>query len=1214
MAVASPINIDLRVPEISPMQLPSSSPKTDQQNVRFASRQNSKIGMATATRKNKAGHPSKSNQKNQIINVAELISKANRNVRNFYEDYNKSEIDDLLTNFELQAANVVSKEPPFKLDDRVENILYQQIDTRNLEISTTETNKIIQELTVGIFAYNCLPKVEFIPSDRSLHCCKVHQPAPYKNTLVTSIMFKLLYKTNLLYAGSIINNETDKDNLPYKKKFNPRRPSFYKKRSNGVNLPGQNSSQDQDIETSSCSSGTTGNSMTERNQEEINFYTYKRGSYDNFEKFMTESELDGINEFSNSSLSKVLASQCHMLPKQQGEYLKEHIRQFQMQANPQSKKVQEMVSGNSKLTRLIDEHILRVDICSDIYLDDSHKSEKVKMFKVEPTRKTGVKGPYRLDLINPLPDKCAPNNIFDRFKRILDFHRNYCLEKIDDILTEKEKYLLHFINVIIAILVKMKRSGFKPNLDELKLAEDDHLDKTPTDLPPFIAAGPFSYLHVIRGRGKVALGSNVNWQEDGCDSDDAMSMVSDQNDESSQSDNCSDDFGYKSSIEDDPDSSKFLVGAILQAIELERTKTVFGTSWFPISPNKPRTIIANIQKPTTNTPNFKKSIISANPMSSGPTSGASAAFANRSQLSSQKSSISGNIQAANFTDLEHDRSRCILLETHYNERDKLLHEKLKESQNMPKSVIWSGLRQLLDDYQDIFRYEFPNLEKFRSEPASSYCRALIQLGAGVRLFHIILKQMKPGEVNQLDENNKALIHYCAAFDRPKFAVALLKTGVDTTIGKVSPKFSSDNISFSTTPLHDCIRCNSFDCFKAIMDNNKKEISLGVTRINLFGLMNYEKHYTWHSVVRHNRLHFYDYFDDYSSFLSKPEHKGIPTVEAYYNIHIAALFGCDDYFRSHFIHDIEYDGLNDRTKESVIELAVKNQHGSILQFYPSFEISRYFLKNIEVSLPVMIANPQLLNDDILSEITNQFIKTQSFDNDILTILANQEEITKKLSINLCTGIVKILMRKTEWQYKTQNGKNKILTLLTDFTKDFHENMVQKEFQKKMHEVIESSSRADKMFNNATRRGSILSARRLWNTSSAHLTRPSACESLEKNRSETAMEINDIKMTLPRVQVRRRQTKTASQGPKEHGPGAVGPLMQRIAKNIMPQRPVEEETKEDLAQTSSIGGSDVLILDDEGNPVKNEEERSDKDHYWGVFFGKFLLVYSIYQTSI
>ena len=142
----------------------------------------------------------------------------------------------------------------------------------------------------------------------------------------------------------------------------------------------------------------------------------------------------------------------------------------------------------------------------------------------------------------------------------------------------------------------------------------------------------------------------------------------------------------------------------------------------------------------------------------------------------------------------------------------------------------------------------------------------------------------------------------------------------------------------------------------------------------------------------------------------------------------------------------------------------------------------------------------------------------------------------------------------------------------------------------------------MFNNATRRGSILSARRLWNTSSAHLTRPSACESLEKNRSETAMEINDIKMTLPRVQVRRRQTKTASQGPKEHGPGAVGPLMQRIAKNIMPQRPVEEETKEDLAQTSSIGGSDVLILDDEGNPVKNKEERSDKDNYWGVFFWK------------
>ena len=147
---------------------------------------------------------------------------------------------------------------------------------------------------------------------------------------------------------------------------------FFRSKTTGPFLPNNNHQEDQhDHEDSESDSTNSNNNGYRPPNPDIIFYTYKRGSYDSFEKHVTEAQLEGMADFTNGTLQKTLSTICHMLPKIPSEDLKEDIRRFQMQANPQSRKVQELVSGNSKLSRLIDEHIFNVQVSTDVYVDDT---------------------------------------------------------------------------------------------------------------------------------------------------------------------------------------------------------------------------------------------------------------------------------------------------------------------------------------------------------------------------------------------------------------------------------------------------------------------------------------------------------------------------------------------------------------------------------------------------------------------------------------------------------------------------------------------------------------------------------------------------------------------------------------------------------------------------------------------------------------------------
>ena len=137
------------------------------------------------------------------VDYNSLSTRINRSIRNFYEDYQKVEIDDMLACYELQNNPiVVSNEPNLQLSNNISHLLFQFLnepssDTNtnnknnpepietNPDILLSETNKIIAELAVGIFAYNSIPQCEFVPSKKKLHCCNVVINGPYKNSLRT---------------------------------------------------------------------------------------------------------------------------------------------------------------------------------------------------------------------------------------------------------------------------------------------------------------------------------------------------------------------------------------------------------------------------------------------------------------------------------------------------------------------------------------------------------------------------------------------------------------------------------------------------------------------------------------------------------------------------------------------------------------------------------------------------------------------------------------------------------------------------------------------------------------------------------------------------------------------------------------------------------------------------------------------------------------------
>ena len=89
-----------------------------------------------------------------------------------------------------------------------------------LSISLLDIGQIVRELTVGIFIYNSLPLVEFIPCRKDIQTSKVHIPMPYKNTKIATILFKILYKTNLLYHGSRLREESSTSDGKKQKVYN----------------------------------------------------------------------------------------------------------------------------------------------------------------------------------------------------------------------------------------------------------------------------------------------------------------------------------------------------------------------------------------------------------------------------------------------------------------------------------------------------------------------------------------------------------------------------------------------------------------------------------------------------------------------------------------------------------------------------------------------------------------------------------------------------------------------------------------------------------------------------------------------------------------------------------------------------------------------------------------------------------------------------------
>ena len=194
------------------------------------------------------------------------------------------------------------------------------------------------------------------------------------------------------------------------------------------------------------------------------------------------------------------------------------------------------------------------------------------------------------------------------------------------------------------------------------------------------------------------------------------------------------------------------------------------------------------------------------------------------------------------------------------------------------------------------------------------------------------------------------------------------------------------------------------------------------------------------------------------------------------------------------------------------------------------------------LSILISNPYLVTDDILKYVCEKFIENKSFSNDILTLLTlrpeadrnydhdldhdnyrinkkateykitdepnldvkdplemssselflnlneetersnksniSQNSMLDKIPISSYTQIIKLLLRKNEWCYKTEDDKNKILTILYDLTSAVQTKIEEKERIQNRTVSQMHNERARSVYNSAGRRGSILMARKLW----------------------------------------------------------------------------------------------------------------------------------------
>lgn len=830
-------------------------------------------------------------------------AQAMREVNQFYESGTQSEVDDLLSQYELETqASCISKELTFAPDDLLDYVIIKMPEFEKLGINMLDIGQIIRELTIGIFVYNSLPSVEFLPCKQDIQTSRVHIPMPYKNTKIGCLMFKLLYKTNLIYHGSRFREE---------------------------------------------SAGADG----EQRKVYTDSFAYRRGMYERYEKKVVACQgCSGLDSLKNGTIYDSLVQSLvdvDLIQTKTPPSLAEKTREFTMQANPKSQ------SPSAEFEKLLEHHFFEINLSTHLEQDlDSSKRSII----IKATR--DFDKPVTMDVINPIPEKIIAPEIFDRFQRIIEFHKDFVLEKLEkEALTGQEKYLLHFSNALVGILIRLKKRGFMPRVDDLFYMEimekhaNDINEKVPCKIPPFITAGPFAFKQVMRGRGRLTLGHNLSY------------------------------------LPKNPDGPKFKdpfgIQTTLEAIKSKKKSSIFGTVWFSVQ--------------------------------------------REASLEAEKEE---------------------LVEAHKSMRDsKLFKRNSQGGKSLQKSAIWSDLREVLEDFTDpISGYVLPGLERFRSESLMEACRSCCLLGRGVRLFHVMIKLMKGGEGMVLDQFNKTLMHYCCAYNRPFMVSALLKTAADFTVGRVNAK--TIDRDFSTTAVHESIRCNAAECFKKLVETNQKRRKQGIMKMEVLSLLNYEHHFPVHSIVRYNRTRWLEYFNDLvGKLLSKDDSPGVPTNNQYYLVHLAAMYGNIDYMKNFTKMDDELYLETGKDCKSVLHLAIEYQQVKILQFFKPFERKQFVLDNLKLSLPMLTQDTEIADDEIIlavaSEVCdagneNNFFDGESLSNidesfldDAITVLANSI-LTRNLNDSTCIELVKVIMYK--WMNKTANLKSKILIVLTDLVSE------------------------------------------------------------------------------------------------------------------------------------------------------------------------------------
>ena len=185
--------------------------------------------------------------------------------------------------------------------------------------------------------------------------------------------------------------------------------------------------------------------------------------YERYEKKVANCKVAGLDAESQLSTGTLYDSlvqslvDVDLIPMKTPPSMADRTREFHMQANPISQ------PPSAEFNLLLDHHFFELKV-STLLEEDLESSKRSMLLKVS----SDYERPVEMDFINPLPEKMIAPEHFDRFRRIIGFHKKFVLEKLkNEALTKKEKYLLHFANAVCVVLLRLKRRGFQPRVDEI---------------------------------------------------------------------------------------------------------------------------------------------------------------------------------------------------------------------------------------------------------------------------------------------------------------------------------------------------------------------------------------------------------------------------------------------------------------------------------------------------------------------------------------------------------------------------------------------------------------------------------------------------------------------------------------------------------------------------------------------------------------------------